>query len=219
MTSFLKPIFSYFLGTPEGRPSERHLFSVSSKWKAATSPEKPRGIQCITCEIPNHEVNGRNCNFNRITMSSRSVEIISCAYYVHALCIDLLVNIWTFFLVFSLKHYVLDCLGPEVPGTFLVRTQPTPELEDSETNSTNSTQNRFVIKLLDNKDSLKTLVSEMAMPTIEKFDIPVYDDTYKEPSLVNKKKRKILRKLKAKMYLPPQIDKELPQKYPLVLHV
>lgn len=120
---------------------------------------------------------------------------------------------------FSLKHYVLDCLGPDIPGSFLVRTQPTPELENTETNSTNSTENRFVVKILDNKDSLRALVSEMAMPMIEKFDIPVYDDTYKEQSLANKKKRKILRKLKAKMYLPPQIDKELPQKYPLVLHV
>ena len=102
----------------------------------------------------------------------------------------------------SYSHYVLDCLGPDLPGTFLVQTGPIIA-EDKDDNS--SSIYRSVIKVLDNNDALNSSVQSTALPRIQKIDIPVGSNSNK-------------RIVKGKLYFPPNLRKSEFEKYPLVLH-
>eukprot|EP00094_Tigriopus_californicus_P011472 TCALIF_11077-PA protein Name:"Similar to DPP10 Inactive dipeptidyl peptidase 10 (Homo sapiens)" AED:0.12 eAED:0.12 QI:0/0.84/0.64/0.92/0.76/0.85/14/214/869 len=97
----------------------------------------------------------------------------------------------------SNTHFILNCLGPDVPGVYLI---PIESDLDNQTLSFGSN-----ITLLDNNSQLIDLMSTMAYPKIEMLDIP----NGKEDGGV----------LKAKMYLPLELDPELLIQYPLVLHV
>lgn len=61
------------------------------------------------------------------------------------------------------------------------------------------------VRLLDNNTELVELMRTMAYPKIEMLDIPLGEDDDEV--------------LKAKMYLPVELDPELMIQYPLVLHV
>eukprot|EP00095_Tigriopus_kingsejongensis_P005245 maker-scaffold353_size198981-snap-gene-0.31 protein:Tk05245 transcript:maker-scaffold353_size198981-snap-gene-0.31-mRNA-1 annotation:"dipeptidyl aminopeptidase-like protein 6" len=113
---------------------------------------------------------GRECSFNDIIMSPRN------------------------------EYFVLNCLGPDVPGVYLV-----PILSQGE-DIVAFSSNQSGFRLLDNNTALRDLMYSMKYPVIEKFDIVPHDDP-----------RQVV--LKAKMYIPRGIKKDEGLKYPLVLHV
>ena len=115
---------------------------------------------------------------------------------------------------FSLTNYVLDCLGPSFPATFLVSLAPIAVNNTSSINVTEESpanRTRHVIRPVDPQDDLKSALSEMALPKIVKLDIPVEDEDADEEGKT--------RVIKAKVYLPTSLRAANQIKYPLLLHV
>ena len=83
----------YFLGVPPDAPSQRHLYSVPGGAPLARSPAVPH---CLTCDLALGDANSTatadpaTCLWNAVTVSP------------------------------SFGHFVLECLGPDVPSVFLV---------------------------------------------------------------------------------------------------
>ena len=103
----------------------------------------------------------------------------------------------------SLTHYVLDCLGPSFPATFLASLAPTVA---QDANATNANATRHVVRTLDPQSDLAQALASMALPKVVKLDIPVRDGRGE-------------RVLKAKVYLPTSLRAANQIKYPLLLHV
>lgn len=132
---------------------------------------------------------------------------------------------------FRFSHYVLDCLGPAIPGVFLVQTSPIDApIVTEEPHMVNVTDGEvveegqeddegeeaekellpnFVMATLNNNDELKSAMRKMGYPEIEILDL----------ELANPDNPTEKRTISAKMYLPPALVKSEPHKYPLVLHV
>ncbi len=91
-------------------------------------------------------------------------------------------SIFIFFFSFSL--YVLECLGPDLPGTFLVSVEPHFANHTSTSTTTQSPKRdgievkdfslepRFEVASLDEQDDLRRALEPMARPRIEVLDIP-----------------------------------------------
>ena len=92
----------------------------------------------------------------------------------------------------SFQYYILECLGPDVPGTYLM-----------EINFDNV--NGSLIMVLDNNTEAVEFSASMAWPTIEKLLVPL-------PGKEGKMAR-------ARLYLPPELRKDETIEYPLVVHV
>ena len=97
-----------------------------------------------------------------------------------------------FYLASSFQYYTLECLGPDVPATYLM-----------ETNFDNI--NGSFIMVLDNNTEAVEFSATMAWPTMEKLLVPL-------PGKEGKMAR-------ARLYLPPELRKEDNIEYPLVVHV
>ena len=94
----------------------------------------------------------------------------------------------------------MDCMGPSVPGTFLV------DLASQE-----------IISTLDNNDALNKTLEEMAYPTVEMIDIPIPAGDGPVVSVDEGEEEGPKRILKGKLYKPPGHNPQI--KRPLVLHV
>ena len=81
----------YFIGVPPDAPSQRHLYSVPSA-PLARSPAVPH---CLTCDLSFGDDN------------STATDAAACLW-----------NAATVSPAFG--HFVLECLGPDVPSVFLV---------------------------------------------------------------------------------------------------
>lgn len=121
------------------------------------------------------------------------------------------------------QHYILNCLGPDIPGVFMVNlTYPVLLQEEdddvdgginvtSDGSSTGvlSSSQFSSVRLLDDNSELKSKVSALAMPQIEMLDIPVAAAAGAGD----------MKTLKAKMYKPTEFKASEQKKFPLVLHV
>ena len=93
---------------------------------------------------------------------------------------------------FRLSYYVLECLGPEVPATYLMWANAI-------------SLNYSLITILDNNTEAVEFAATMAWPKIEKLEVPL-------PG-------KEGRMAQARLFLPPELRKDETIEYPLVVHV
>ena len=89
--NLLPQYLRYFIGVPPDAPSQRHLYSVPGGAPLARSPAVPH---CLTCDLTlgddNSTATDTTCLWNAATVSP------------------------------AFGHFVLECLGPDVPSVFLV---------------------------------------------------------------------------------------------------
>ena len=130
---------------------------------------------------------------------------------------------------FSFQHFVLKCLGPDLPSTYLAllridefeehssnkneggRDNNGSEKENNfTTNAKNSSSEEAsngtfkVVKVLDENADSRDFVNGLACPIIETIE-----------NITTKSGRT----LRAKMYLPPELRKTEIFKFPMVVHV
>ena len=117
-------------------------------------------------------------------------------------------------LIFSFAYFVLQCLGPDVPSSYLVSTikseRPTDQKSDKNTNGNkdgDAMEMKTALKLvhvLDLNNDTKANVNALAWPNIEiDENVTLLDG----------------RKVRTKLYLPPELRKHEITKFPMVVHV
>ena len=115
---------------------------------------------------------------------------------------------------FSLAYFVLQCLGPDVPSSYLVSTvtpqRPTDPKTDKDADNNKGGDAKEIktalklVHVLDLNNDTKQNVNALAWPNIE------IDENVTLPNG---------RKVRTKLYLPPELRKNEITKYPMVVHV
>ena len=130
---------------------------------------------------------------------------------------------------FSFQHFVLKCLGPDLPSTYLalLKIDELEELssnknDEGRDNSRSENENNFsinvknsstdeaangtfkVVKVLDDNNATRGFINGLACPIIETIE-----------NITTKSGRTV----RAKMYLPPELRKSEIFKFPMVVHV
>ncbi|KAL0277472.1 UNVERIFIED_CONTAM: hypothetical protein PYX00_004738 [Menopon gallinae] len=195
----------YYLGTPEMSPGQIHLYSVSSEPPNVGSP-LPLPV-CITCPtlnetleydsafvIPQQEGKDSEWEDNwdisfsqhqSISMKAAKTKEFEepevgerpCSYHNA---------------IFSpnLMYFVLECMGPGVPTTFLYTTRNYPQLPS-------------LVTVLQNNTKLKEKLSKMAQPRIKTFGVQISGGYQAQ----------------VRLHLPPGLREDEITRYPLVVQV
>ncbi|KAJ0171534.1 hypothetical protein K1T71_013084 [Dendrolimus kikuchii] len=179
----------YYLGIPEGKPGQQHLYRVSSEAPRPGSPQKLP--YCVTCNsqvsqfyilvliscLPKDmmfKVDEFNCPKYSMTLASMP-QNLPCLYHEA-------------YFSPSSAYFVLECLGPGVPTASLFRTAlPEPRL----------------LVHLENNTAVKERLSEIALPTPRTFSVQLSSGYA----------------AKVRLLLPPGLREDEVTKYPLVLKV
>ncbi|XP_050673083.1 inactive dipeptidyl peptidase 10 isoform X2 [Leptidea sinapis] len=187
----------YYLGIPEGKAGQRHLYRVSSEPPRPGTPQKlPYCVTCISHPLPsiNLDYYGNLASYLYSSWDSEADEelpstaptptkkkkrivdlpqILPCLYHdAH----------------FSpaATYFVLECLGPGVPTSSLHKTAlPEPRL----------------VMHLENNTAVKAILSGIAMPTPRTFSVQLSSG----------------HAARVRLLLPPGLREDEVTKYPLVL--
>jgi len=111
---------------------------------------------------------------------------------------------------FRQSYFVQECLGPDVPATYLINLNP----------------KLYCLRLLDSNGETLEFSARMAFPQIQKITIPLQGN-YKKlklwPYLFFVQSRLGFsgedRVANGRLFLPPEIRQEENMKYPMVIHV
>lgn len=194
-------IFRYFLGIPQGKPGQQHLYRVTSiPPRTGASLQPPVCLTCAPEPIPtslpyipfdldtsyrNKEDEWGDDDLVIITTpptkrkKSKKVKVIPtempCLFHNA---------------IFSptSKYYVLECLGPDIPTSFLYKT---------------SNPKSVLITMLQNNTELKDRVNKMALPQIRTFPVQISGGYQAH----------------VRLYLPPGLREDEITRYPLIVQV
>ncbi|XP_022916114.1 inactive dipeptidyl peptidase 10 isoform X2 [Onthophagus taurus] len=194
----------YFLGIPEGKPGQQHLYRVASMPPRHGAPlQQPICLTCVAEPTPteppfyfyDHEFAVKNRPKSeewpegedadeyttptprRRRKKPKEVRIERPCLFHNAI-----------FNPISSSHYVLECLGPGVPTSSLYQaTIPTPKL----------------LMVLQNNSLLRERLEKMALPQIKTFPVRISGGFQAH----------------VRLHLPPGLREEEITRYPLVVQV
>ncbi|XP_011502782.1 PREDICTED: dipeptidyl aminopeptidase-like protein 6 [Ceratosolen solmsi marchali] len=203
----------YFMGIPTNRPSQRHLYRVSSQ-----IPQVGRSLHsaiCLSCSVfskhENHNIVDNdaaktldfdhihlNRNFNKLNGDEnvRKEYLISKAYEIRIQDKNKIkqsknpesCQYYNAIFPSNFEYFVLECLGPGIPTVTLYKTEmPMP---------------RFII-LLQNNALLKEKIANLALPQIKTFPVQISGGYNAQ----------------VKLYLPPGLREDEITRYPLIVQV
>lgn len=201
---------SYYLGTPENFISQQHLYRVSAI--PPTMGASLRQPLCLTCspfasepgqmtsiaaaslkaqvswdvsdddDNAEDEIDDPSPTAPSKRKRKKGIPFISssCQYFS------------AIFAPNSNEYALLDCLGPEVPSSWIYRISVDPKNEPIEP-----------IFVLQNNTELKERVARIAMPQIKTFPVMISGGYYAQ----------------VRQFLPPGLREDEITKYPMVVHV
>lgn len=196
-------LFSYFLGIPEGKPGQQHLYRVTSiPPRTGASLQPPVCLTCVPEPIPtippyfafdldtSYKVKHREDEWGdddlviittpptrrkKSKKPKTSAGDPPCLYH-HAIFSP------------SSRFYVLECLGPGIPTSALYKTSnPKPVL----------------LGILQNNTQLRERINKMALPQIKTFPVQISGGYQAH----------------VRLHLPPGLREDEITRYPLVVQV